>query len=740
MHIVFLYKLLVLAPLVSFFILFSFNSQASELSCNTKSINTFIESKFIKSVDITTPKSKKWAKNYFKALKDPSATILKKYKKKFDADIKILFDNGLKCNFPAKIRINGDHKDHLSGAPLVASLDVKLLAGNINSTVKFKLFIPHTKGSENEVFSTALLRELGFLAPQTYHVPSIFNGQKTMFLFQEKITKEFVESNNFREAPILEGDERFLFANDIEAFDRFGLARIVNKNWTKKGATSLDISKLALARLNKSYLEYLSGKHVKKNRNDRFLRANILSHKSYINKDREFKAILVAIGASHGLRPHNRSFYYDPIYKYFVPIYYDGDANITTIKKPLKRFMYFGNKLNNDEIIGSQFALSSFAQLDRVHFHRKLQELGLSFDLERVNEILDNVIDNLKTISESTIYQTDNEYTQYFSHYKHLKTNKKLVFSTKKKSRIEICDLLLTSCHYDILSIDKYARLLQGRYSNGSGDEFIFVGDKQVYISGLSDPVNEQENIFIIENGVQLITYGSPKVSINKDNKTIDLQQNNANDRVLLRKGRLKDWSIKIIGLKGKGADEEQRFNQSLLTGCLTFIDMNIENVNIEVDQALCEDGVNLIRVKGELNNVVISNALSDAIDVDFSTLRFKNIKVNSAGNDCVDLSAGNYYIHSADLKGCNDKAVSVGEGSQLSMDSIQVLNSNMGVAAKDSSIVKVDAVTIDNVVTCFAAYNKKQEFWGGKIVVNKHNCQLDQVFQQEGSLVEFAQ
>lgn len=740
MHIVFLYKCLSLILLSSFSILFSFNSQASALSCNTKSVNTFIESKTIRSIDITTPKSKKWAKNYFKALKDPSEDILRKYKKKFDADITILFDNDLECNFPAKIRINGDHKDHLSGAPLVTSLDVKLLAGNINSIVKFKLFLPHTKGGDNEVFSTALLRELGFLAPQTYHIPSIFNGQKVVFLFQEKITKEFIESNNFREAPILEGDERFLFANDVVAFDRFGLARVVNKNWTKKGETSLDISKVALSQLNKSYLKYLLGKHIKKNRNDRFLRANSLSHERYANKDREFKAILVAIGASHGLRPHNRSFYYDPIYKYFRPIYYDGDTNITTLNSALKHFMYLGNKLNNDEVIGSKFALISFSQLDRNHFHRQLQELGLSYDLGRVNAILDDVVDNLKTISASTIYQTDNSYTPYFSHYKDLKTNKKLVFSTNKDSRIEICDLLLTSCRYDILSIKKYSKLLQGRYSDGSSDEFIFVGDKQEYISGLSDSVDEQKNTFNIGNGVQLIAYGSPNVSINQENRKIELQQNNVNDRILLRKGKLKDWSIKINGLKGGGVNEGQRFNQNLLTGCLTFLDMNIENVNIEVDQALCEDGVNLMRVKGSLNDVVISNALSDAIDVDFSVLRFKNIKVNIAGNDCVDLSAGNYYIHSADLRGCNDKAVSVGEGSKLSIDSIQVSNSDMGVVAKDSSIVKVGALTIDSVATCFAAYNKKQEFWGGKITANEHNCQLDQVFQQEGSLVEIVQ
>ena len=63
---------------------------------------------------------------------------------------------------------------------------------------------------------------------------------------------------------------------------------------------------------------------------------------------------------------------------------------------------------------------------------------------------------------------------------------------------------------------------------------------------------------------------------------------------------------------------------------------------------------------------------------------------------------------------------------------------SNIGVAAKDSSVVNIDSVVASNVPTCFAAYNKKQEFWGGKISVNAHNCDSSQVLQQDKSLVEF--
>ena len=71
-----------------------------------------------------------------------------------------------------------------------------------------------------------------------------------------------------------------------------------------------------------------------KSRNERFLNAAVLGNHNEraTKKNQEFQALLVALNAPHGLRPHNRVFYYDPMYKYFLPIYYDGDSNILSNK------------------------------------------------------------------------------------------------------------------------------------------------------------------------------------------------------------------------------------------------------------------------------------------------------------------------------------------------------------------------------------------------------------------------
>ena len=42
-----------------------------------------------------------------------------------------------------------------------------------------------------------------------------------------------------------------------------------------------------------------------------------------------------------------------------------------------------------------------------------------------------------------------------------------------------------------------------------------------------------------------------------------------------------------------------------------------------------------------------------------------------------------------------------------------------MGIASKDSSIVKLNFAYLKNLKTCVSAYNKKQEFNGGFIKIN---------------------
>jgi inorganic pyrophosphatase len=133
---------------------------------------------------------------------------------------------------------------------------------------------------------------------------------------------------------------------------------------------------------------------------------------------------------------------------------------------------------------------------------------------------------------------------------------------------------------------------------------------------------------------------------------------------------------------------------------------------------------VNFINVSGNINSIEIENSFSDALDVDFSNLDFKNIKIINALNDCVDFSAGRYNLGNLNLSKCGDKGLSIGEKSSVFLKRLLVNNANLGVATKDGSYLDLKFANMSNLKICVSAYNKKQEFTGGFIEIEKLNCE----------------
>ena len=141
----------------------------------------------------------------------------------------------------------------------------------------------------------------------------------------------------------------------------------------------------------------------------------------------------------------------------------------------------------------------------------------------------------------------------------------------------------------------------------------------------------------------------------------------------------------------------------------------------------------------GELENITASNSLYDAVDLDFSNLLIKEVKVENALNDCLDFSFGKYEVQNSQLNLCGDKAISVGERSLANFNSIELQNAKIGVASKDSSYVYIENSKISKVENCFASYRKKQEFDGGFIKVKVSNCKTfsNNLFFDKNSTIE---
>ena len=114
-----------------------------------------------------------------------------------------------------------------------------------------------------------------------------------------------------------------------------------------------------------------------------------------------------------------------------------------------------------------------------------------------------------------------------------------------------------------------------------------------------------------------------------------------------------------------------------------------------------------------------ILNVSSDAIDIDFGNGEIINSDFEKISGDAIDLSGSRVFINNVRVLKVADKAISVGEKSILNIDKLNISNSRIGIASKDSSKVEGKKIKIfDCGLYDFAVYQKKSYFSGAYLNV----------------------
>ncbi len=699
-------------------IIFSFLFTDLFAECNFKHykyINELKNIKSIKSIEIDINKKRRFYKNFARIIVSKTENIPPELKKNFKAKIKVnyLFGN---CVYKAKIRQLGDWKDHIkivNGQPL-RSLKVSLINGNIINAVKFKLYIPETRENYNEILGSIILRELGFLSPETFETNIVLNGTSFRMLFQEDTTKEFLERNLKREGPIFEGDESLLWSyNNRENFELedISLSRLTNYKWFLKGNNSEYIILKSFNLLQEAYLKYISEFPNTKlsifpnNKNDKIFQ--------------DYYFILTAMNGWHALRPHNRKFYFNTFIEKFEPIYYDGMFNLN---KPL-----WINFVNKD--------LDNF---DKDYLFHKSSLLN---DLNFQNKILNNFKDRIilldkkteKFFSDSLKNITKNI---NFLHEKIKINNNELIKNTSKDALI--LKYLSKVNNYNIkqnniIKLEKHKQFYTAYFNNNDVIKLnnndlsdilrnnSFQDSKSRFVILNTNTIGEQndvrETLFNYNNSMNgKIVYSSGiSVKEDKNKNIINIFQNEPSDWILFKNINLKDWTINFFGTSNNYnySSETQRFNNQGLTGCLNFFNSIFDSNLINIFDAKCEDGINIVNSSGNIDSILVFNSLSDAVDFDFSNLDVNDLVVENAGNDCLDLSGGTYSINNSNLSNCGDKGISIGEMSSFFGNNIKVKNSKIGISVKDFSKSLIKQYKASSVDICVESFMKKQEFGG---------------------------
>ena len=149
------------------------------------------------------------------------------------------------------------------------------------------------------------------------------------------------------------------------------------------------------------------------------------------------------------------------------------------------------------------------------------------------------------------------------------------------------------------------------------------------------DKINEFKDYSkVLFNQTAIFFEKDVKIFVNELENTIEINQQSPGSRVFFKGGELIDTKITFKGFKLKDKNNPDLsvfppnypINNKTLTGCLSFIDLNLTSVVLEATNSSCEDTVNFINVEGHVKEIMIKNSFSDALDVDFSRLKIDKI------------------------------------------------------------------------------------------------------------------
>ena len=665
----------------------------------------------------------------------------------------LILHEGKNRKINVKIKLHGDWNDHIS-IPY-SSLDIKSKDVFMNQLKEFILFRPSTRRYRAEIFGTILMQELGLLAPTTKEVEVIINShEKELYLLQEKINKFFLERAELKEGPIIEFDERprwnsIMFDFELEKVKSTAIYRLDNSSFIKNKSTLINSLNAISQTENKKKLTTFENKL--------------------------FETVMSLLDGCHGLIDHNRKFYYESIYENFIPIYYDGmffnknNINFCVDQRTLNDNNFFlkdiksyiENKINNTKFkkkvknkyinstIGDSakefdkywlFFVSRFEKYKNLT-NEKLSKNFVKLDsqdnnIQKKKITLNNKFQNFKPeFPYIYFYSLDNN---RFVNCIKWPNNKEILFLTSSDGQKFYRNDADNNCNK--INLEKVFQFMK--------NDIFFIPDKynnlKIYPISLGNVSSKSQMIYPITN------FKYDFLQLNDLQKINNVELKNNTVLFVVGKNRKKIESINFYSKNKPGNSPVIFISESInvneisysenktlnlnnsriedigITGCLNFYDSNILVENIEVIGSSCEDGINLVRSKGYIKNIFITRATSDGIDFDYSNIKIDKIKVDQSLGDCIDFSFGKYLISLIEVNECKDKGVSIGEISKVKIQDAKLKNSDIGIAIKDSSVLEIYEISENlNNNLCVSLYNKKKEFRGGKIIINKmpKNC-----------------
>ena len=244
--------------------------------------------------------------------------------------------------------------------------------------------------------------------------------------------------------------------------------------------------------------------------------------------------------------------------------------------------------------------------------------------------------------------------------------------------------------------------------------------NKQIYINERIEIPSDYH--FLIEEGVRLnfskssflITNNKVDINGNLDNPVIF--SGIAGDfwpgmLILANNNNININSLILEKMTGKN------INNFDYSGGITIHRANKLNINhMKISNNSSDDAINIVESVGDIYNLNIKDTYSDGLDIDFGKVNINNSTFERigliSGSDAIDFSGSKSTINNILIKNIKDKGISVGENSIININNINISDSLVGLAVKDSSIVTGSHVSFSDIILAnVMTYKKKKNY-----------------------------
>ena len=156
------------------------------------------------------------------------------------------------------------------------------------------------------------------------------------------------------------------------------------------------------------------------------------------------------------------------------------------------------------------------------------------------------------------------------------------------------------------------------------------------------------------------------------------------------------------------------------LTGALTFYESPIFLDHCRILGTIAEDALNAIRTTFRFADTEFADTVSDAFDGDFAQGEITRSSFHHIGGDAIDVSGSQITVSDVRIYAVDDKGLSIGEGSHLRAERVNIEGCDYGVASKDLSHAEVREITVIRPrVAALAAYIKKPAYGAASITAD---------------------